>query len=447
MKPHKKERKVWVYFPDRKGKLRSKQVPRKSGTLVKLGPVDKPVKTERRLTSRPGRKGRMVRTVRPRGGSISGAMQFRFLDILGIRTIWDDGFPPYEPPVHIELRVPAMSDNLYDLVSVRNGDHKHPNRQQFLHEVTNDYQGYFRTDYPGRSAGVTGFPSVAYNPLVYTPRFSETAFNDALSKMFESFRGDIDLSIDLAEMHKSNSMISKAFKGIIHLGTTLRKMRRSNPRDWGNLWLEFTYGWKPLAQDIYGALDRLLDPSKQSSWYIAKGRGYDQDHASADVSQSGVVYTLHQRADIKYRCLMQCRMRFDHSVNEQLAGYTSLNPVSIAWELVPYSFVVDWFVNVGGYLRNLESVFLYHRNFVDGFVTEGVLDQNLAEGIGTKYRDDGVTKDEAVFKGSFKGTRKRRQVLTELPLPYVPVFKPKLGSSRLLSAAALLGQQLKSLKH
>jgi hypothetical protein len=37
----------------------------------------------------------------------------------------------------------------------------------------------------------------------------------------------------------------------------------------------------------------------------------------------------------------------------QQAGLT--NPALVAWELVPYSFVFDWFVSVGGYLEALTA--------------------------------------------------------------------------------------------
>jgi hypothetical protein len=35
------------------------------------------------------------------------------------------------------------------------------------------------------------------------------------------------------------------------------------------------------------------------------------------------------------------------------SGFT--NPVSLAWELLPFSFVVDWFLPIGPYLESLDS--------------------------------------------------------------------------------------------
>lgn len=37
-----------------------------------------------------------------------------------------------------------------------------------------------------------------------------------------------------------------------------------------------------------------------------------------------------------------------------------LNPQSIAWELTPWSFVIDWFIPIGNYLNNLDAFASYH---------------------------------------------------------------------------------------
>ncbi len=49
------------------------------------------------------------------------------------------------------------------------------------------------------------------------------------------------------------------------------------------------------------------------------------------------------------------RVRVDNP-NLFLASRLGLtNPAAVAWELVPYSFVVDWFVNVGDYLNQFSE--------------------------------------------------------------------------------------------
>jgi len=342
----------------------------------------------------------------------------------------------------------ALSHYLLGVVT-SHGDFKHPTAQAFqvqdivnyagIHNTVDDY-GNFRTvtgdnqqPFPRDFSHFVGFP--------YTP-----AYNQAVSRLYDKLRGDVDISIDLAESHKTHVMMRDTFKGMKNMSLTLHKMRRSNPRDWGNLWLEFTYGWKPLASTIYGSVDRLLNKST--------GSGRIPVHASGKeifrkrTSQVGF-YAINDRtiewSEHSCRAKVNVLYGLDGSTLDKLAGYTSLNPVSIAWELTPYSFVVDWFVNIGGYLRSYESALLYGSSFISGYKTETQLSEiNGNNAGGQRIGKTTITVD---LTGYERIAYKLRTVLTSSPYPRRPTFNPKLGSSRLISAAALLGQQLHSLKH
>lgn len=60
---------------------------------------------------------------------------------------------------------------------------------------------------------------------------------------------------------------------------------------------------------------------------------------------------------------MKCRMRviyeysLGNSVFHNLSSFGVTNPASLAWELLPFSFVVDWFLPVGDFLSSLDAEF------------------------------------------------------------------------------------------
>jgi hypothetical protein len=125
-----------------------------------------------------------------------------------------------------------------------------------------------------------------------------------------------------------------------------------------------------------------------------------------------------------------------------ISRWTSLNPYSIAWELMPYSFVVDWVYDVGGFLRNLETYFVNDFKFQNGYRS------NLAAFQGS-FRDLYSFTDHQIypggtdfFYGSCEGIRFQRSVLNSYPCPQLPRLQANLGSSRLLNGAALLAQFL-----
>ena len=127
-----------------------------------------------------------------------------------------------------------------------------------------------------------------------------------------------------------------------------------------------------------------------------------------------------------------------------MARWTSLNPVSIAWELTPYSFVVDWFYDLGGYLRNLETGLLYNTRFKSGYKSELYLweSDEIAPMGGTHAVGDNSWRIQAC-KQRTRRVQFYRTKLTSYPLPHLPRLDAKLGSSRLLSAASLLTQKLR----
>jgi len=241
--------------------------------------------------------------------------------------------------------------------------------------------------------------------------------------------------------------VRQAAKSLLNLSLTFKKMRRSNPRDWGNLWLEFTYGWKPTAQTIYGTARQLLKPNADSRIENLKAHGVQRNVRTGSVADnSGIL--AHYRSEGSARVEFGCCYTFAQSQLDKLAGFTSLNPVSIAWEVLPYSFVVDWFVNIGGYMRNLESSFLYASNFVSGYKTVTTRLASSSQVNSSKLRSDGSqVTDNYFYNGGYTvTTKKNRTVLAGTPVPSLPVFQPKLGWSRSVSGSALLGQHLTSLK-
>jgi hypothetical protein len=117
-----------------------------------------------------------------------------------------------------------------------------------------------------------------------------------------------------------------------------------------------------------------------------------------------------------------------------------LNPASIAWELLPYSFVADWFVDIGSFLRSVETAVIYANRFRSGYYSV-LLVKNIT-GLISRSENSGSGSLAINAVGFANEIQFRRVVYSGFPLPTVPRFKANLGSRRLLSAAALLTQKL-----
>jgi len=131
------------------------------------------------------------------------------------------------------------------------------------------------------------------------------------------------------------------------------KGNRGRAKSLGDQFLEFHFGWQPLLQDIHNSAQTLSKPTFGLN--RMKGRGTQRD-TYRDASHShafGVIFDTIINRDVAYACNMGCSVIVDNP-NAYLANQLGLvNPASIAWEAVPFSFVADWFGNVGQVLSSM----------------------------------------------------------------------------------------------
>lgn len=128
---------------------------------------------------------------------------------------------------------------------------------------------------------------------------------------------------------------------------------RAKSKTFGGLWLEYHFGWEPLVKDIYNSASFL---SASYGLPVVKGRASIKQDIVFDTT-SGTSDRIHQRGvhHLEVHAHIQAQLRVTNS-NLFLASRLGLiNPVSVAWEIVPFSFVVDWFANVGQFIEQFSQ--------------------------------------------------------------------------------------------
>lgn len=117
--------------------------------------------------------------------------------------------------------------------------------------------------------------------------------------------------------------------------------------DIAGTWLELTFGWKPLITDIYNAVDVL-----QTSFPLARVRGSGSKVAHSqwrDDWGGGGSETFAINARVS------ALLRVDNP-NLLLANQLGLlNPAAVVWDIIPFSFVVDWFIPVGKFISTFND--------------------------------------------------------------------------------------------
>lgn len=187
--------------------------------------------------------------------------------------------------------------------------------------------------------------------------------NTAYQRFRDSIHEGADVGVDLAEGRQSFGMMAgragqlAGFTKDLLRGNFLGAARRLNlavvpkgvsaKKSLANNWLEYHFGWVPLIKDIYACIDVFQNPIKTLTPFgTAKSSYYKEFKAGAFPNNTTETWS----------CLIRARMGAQVSIsnpNLWLANNLGLvNPAGIAWELVPFSFVVDWFVNVGDVLSS-----------------------------------------------------------------------------------------------
>lgn len=117
-------------------------------------------------------------------------------------------------------------------------------------------------------------------------------------------------------------------------------------------WLEYQYGWHPLMQDVATIVEALKAQSKQfngSRVSATRNVSYEEPLPPFNPQSSGAL------AKVSGKIVSGAKVRLDAKVKD-LDAYL-LDKVGLAnfglllWEIVPFSFVIDWMMPVGNVIQ------------------------------------------------------------------------------------------------
>jgi hypothetical protein len=266
---------------------------------------------------------------------------------------------------------------------------------------------------------------------------SSDVYNIALERLNEKVRGGMDLSTDVTQTRQNITMFRNAGRVERYIGGIPLVRRVSSA------FLELQFGWKPLLQDVFDIADeRIRYILNKIQRYRAGARIRVTPSETTVLLNVNPPGSTESNYTTRPESFISCRLSVEMEIPDfDLARWTSLNPVSMAWELLPYSFVVDWFFNVGSYLRQLETGLLYNQYFRGGYVSY-LWVGNATSQVVKDYTYPWGEHQHGTGTGYRRYRSFQRTVLTHYPLPYLPSVRTDLGATRMFEAAGLLGNLL-----
>lgn len=152
----------------------------------------------------------------------------------------------------------------------------------------------------------------------------------------------------LAELSKARRMLSQFPSKIIRL---IRSKKVSSLGELNRLWLEGRYGWRILVYDLQDLHNLLQVVNEHQRKRVSERIGTEvnlvklesreaRQPAFYNPSLTLATYTVNTRTSVTGSIRGTVVADFE-------PPRMQFNPVVTAWELVPFSFIIDWLVSVG----------------------------------------------------------------------------------------------------
>lgn len=216
-------------------------------------------------------------------------------------------------------------------------------------------------------------------------RFRAAVLNKARERFMRKANHRVSLSVDILQRKQAYAMLVKRATQAGRIFSNLKrgKFREalselgiSKPSGWqpvvrnaGALWLEYSYGWKPLVQDIFEASSVLSAPIDDLWIHESRAEQYDRYVIQQNRNPFDHWTDKDNKISVKVFSRVGAVVSCDNPNLQALKNAGLTNPLSWAWELIPFSFVVDWFLGVGAFIESLDDT--VGLTVKDGFYSQG----------------------------------------------------------------------------
>ena len=170
-------------------------------------------------------------------------------------------------------------------------------------------------------------------------------------------KGSASLGVTAASWKQSRDMIVNSSNHlrrtldstIAHLqgnrGALKRLKRERDPL--ANRVLEVEFGWRPLFSDLHSALFTVCKDGIPPEWITSRARTYVETKQGNPLGPTYITEEAHMKVSYSAKVVIS-------NPNLWLLNRLGLiNPLTVAWDLIPWSFVVNMFLNVNSMIGSI----------------------------------------------------------------------------------------------
>lgn len=194
----------------------------------------------------------------------------------------------------------------------------------------------------------------------FNPSFDSNMRNESQTKCLLKIadnKADLGVGVGTAKqtLNEMSKLASKLFKAYIAAkhgnfrdvfsSLSIRPVDIISGKTLADYWLQWQYGWKPLIVDLRNAYDAVGSAFENYDMLLHSKSGVQFE---ANNSTSGEYNESHTTTE---RCLTRIDARVNATRLRAASQLGLVNPLTIAWELTPFSFLLDWAMPIGNVLE------------------------------------------------------------------------------------------------
>lgn len=276
----------------------------------------------------------------------------------------------------------------------------------------------------------TGLPPISDTDSQKIAYVTNAAIASAKSEAFDALTA-------FAEVSKSVGMVSTRIRKTFDFADKAAKKAsrergfRRQAEVFNSAWLEFRYGWRPLIHEIGNACEQFLERKYSINRCGSSAEESIDGNTSKNTTSAFDIWT-----GTSVRSGTRTYRGFALAVGN-FGDAPEFRPIQTAWELVPFSFVVDWFFDVGSYLSAITPI---------PGVDIRASGYSIKDSYTTEYTVTGITNPSqtthTLSVSSPESRTVRYESYSRVPhSSFIPAFYPRLSTLKAVDIASLVFQR------